>query len=60
MIKWLKILITGFLVSCFYFPVIYKFFPIANTKNLMAAFGLVQSIAMHPATDSGDEAETEK
>ena len=41
MIKWLKILITGFLVSCFYFPVIYKFFPIANTKNLMAAFGLV-------------------
>ena len=27
---------------------------------LMAAFGLVQSIAMHPAADSGDEAETEK
>ena len=41
MLKWLKILITGFLVSCFYFPVIYKFFPIANTKNLMAAFGLL-------------------
>ena len=39
MIKWLKILLTGFLVSCFYFPVVYKFFPIANTKNLMAAFG---------------------
>lgn len=41
MIKWLKILLTGFLVSCFYFPVTYRFFPIANTKNLMAAFGLV-------------------
>ena len=41
MVKWLKILITGFLVSCFYFPVIYKFFPVSNTKNLMAAFGLV-------------------
>ena len=41
MIKWLKILMTGFLVSCFYFPVTYRFFPIANTKNLMAAFGLV-------------------
>ena len=41
MIKWLKILLTGFLVSCFYFPVIYKFFPVSNTKNLMAAFGLV-------------------
>ena len=41
MFKWLKILLVGFLVSCFYFPVTYTFFPVANTKNLMAAVGLV-------------------
>ena len=41
MIKWLKILLTGFLVSCFFFPVTYRFFPIANTKNLMGALGIV-------------------
>lgn len=41
MLKWLKILLAGFLVSCFYFPVKYSFIPIANTKNLMAAVGLV-------------------
>ena len=41
MLKWLKILFTGFLVSCFFFPVIYKFFPVSNTKNLMGALGLV-------------------
>ena len=41
MLKWLKILLVGFLVSCFYFPVKYSFIPIANTKNLMAAVGLI-------------------
>ena len=41
MLKWLKIILAGFLVSCFYFPVTYTFFPIANTKNLMGALGLV-------------------
>ena len=41
MLKWLKILLVGFLVSCFYFPVKYNFFPVSNTKNLMAAVGLV-------------------
>ena len=41
MIKWLKILLTGFLVSCFYFPVTYSFLPFANTKNLMGAIGIV-------------------
>lgn len=41
MLKWLKILLAGFLVSCFYFPVKYSFIPISNTKNLMAAVGLV-------------------
>ena len=41
MLKWLKILLTGFLVSCFYFPVTYSFIPISNTKNLMGALGLV-------------------
>lgn len=44
--KWLKILLTGFLVSCFYFPVTYSFFPIANTKNLMGALGLVCLMVM--------------
>lgn len=46
MIKWLKILLTGFLVSCFYFPVTYTFLPISNTKNLMAALGLVCLLVM--------------
>ena len=41
MIKLLRILLTGFLVSCFYFPVTYTFFPVANTKNLMGALGLL-------------------
>ena len=41
MVKFLKILLVGFLVSCFYFPVTYTFFPIANTKNLMGAVGLI-------------------
>ena len=41
MIKWLKILLTGFLVSCFFFPVTYTFIPLANTKNLMGAIGIV-------------------
>ena len=41
MFKFLKILLVGFLVSCFYFPVTYTFFPVANTKNLMAAVGIV-------------------
>lgn len=41
MIKWLKILLVGFLFSGFYFPVTYSFIPIANTKNLMGAVGLI-------------------
>ena len=41
MIKWFKILLTGFAVSCFYFPVTYTFFPIANTKNVMGVIGLI-------------------
>lgn len=41
MIKFLKILLTGFLVSCFYFPVSYTFIPISNTKNIMGAIGIV-------------------
>ena len=45
-VKWLKILLTGFLISCFYFPVTYTFFPVSNTKNLMAAVGLVCLMVM--------------
>lgn len=41
MIKWLKILLTGIVVSLFYFPVTFTFFPISNTKNLLGAVGLV-------------------
>ena len=39
--KWLKILLTGIAVSLFYFPITFTFFPVSNTKNLMAAVGLV-------------------
>ena len=39
--KWLKILLTGMAVSLFYFPITFTFFPVSNTKNLMAAVGLV-------------------
>ncbi len=46
MIKWLKILLTGFIVSLFYFPVLFKFFPVSNTKNLLAAVGLVCFVVM--------------
>lgn len=41
MFKLLKILLAGFFVSCFFFPVVYTFLPVSNTKNLMAAVGLV-------------------
>ena len=41
MFKFIKILLVGFLVSCFFFPVKYTFLPITNTKNLMAAVGIV-------------------
>ena len=41
MIKWMKILLTGFIVSLFYFPVTFTFFPVANTKNLLGAVGIV-------------------
>ena len=39
--KWLKILLTGIAVSLFYFPITFTFFPVSNTKNLLAAVGLV-------------------
>lgn len=41
MIKWFKVLLTGILVSLFYFPVIIAIFPLAISKNILAAFGLV-------------------
>jgi hypothetical protein len=41
MMKWLKILLTGIVVSLFYFPVTFTFFPVSNTKNLLGALGLV-------------------
>ena len=41
MIKWIKILLTGVLVSFFYFPFEFKFLPGINTKMMLAAVGLV-------------------
>ena len=41
MIKWLRILLTGLIVSFFYFPVTFTFFPVSNTKNLLGAVGIV-------------------
>ena len=41
MIKWLKILLTGVIVSFFYFPVVIAVFPLAISKNILAAFGLL-------------------
>ena len=41
MIKWIKVLLTGVLVSFFYFPFEFKFLPGINTKMMLAAVGLV-------------------
>ena len=41
MMKWLKIVLTGIIVSLFFFPVTFSFFPVSNTKNLLAAAGAV-------------------
>lgn len=40
MLKFFKILLTGIIVSLFYFPVNFTFFPVV-TKNILAAVGLV-------------------
>ena len=41
MLKYLGILITGCITSFYYFPFSFKAFPAQNTKNMMAAVGLV-------------------
>lgn len=41
MIRILAIILTGILTSFYFFPFIFKAFPVQNTKNLMAAVGLV-------------------
>ena len=41
MLKYLGILITGCVTSLYYFPFFFKAFPAQNTKNMMAAVGLV-------------------
>ena len=38
--KWLKVLLTGILVSLFYFPVEFTFLPGINTKMMMGAIGI--------------------
>ena len=41
MLKYIGILITGCVTSFYYFPFFFKAFPAQNTKNMMAAVGLV-------------------
>lgn len=41
MIRLLQIILTGILVSFFYFPIEFSFFPGANTKMMEAVIGLV-------------------
>ena len=41
MAKWFKILVTGIIVSLFYFPITFSFFSFTNTKNILAAVGAV-------------------
>ena len=41
MIKWLKYILVGTIVSFFYFPISFTFLPGVNTKNATAVFGLV-------------------
>lgn len=40
MLKFIKILLTGIIVSLFYFPVNFTFFPVV-TKNILGAIGIV-------------------
>ena len=39
--KWIKYILVGMIVSFFYFPISFSFLPSVNTKNLLAAVGLV-------------------
>lgn len=41
MISWMKILIAGIFVSCYFFPFEFTFLPGVNTKMAMAGVGLV-------------------
>lgn len=43
MLKVLGVCITGIITSFYFFPVIFTFFPIMNTKTLLAACGLIMS-----------------
>ena len=39
--KWIGVLFAGACASMFFFPIVFAAFPFTNTKNLMAAIGLV-------------------
>ena len=39
--KWIKIILTGIIVSMFFFPFEFTFLPGVNTKMAMAGFGLL-------------------
>lgn len=41
MLKYIGILLTGIVTSCYFFPFFFKAFPVQNTKNMMAAVGMV-------------------
>ncbi len=41
MIKFLSVILVGVITSLYFFPIVLKAFPNQNTKNLMAAVGLI-------------------
>lgn len=41
MIRTISIILAGIVTSFFYFPFVLKFFPVTNTKNILAAIGIV-------------------
>ena len=41
MLRFLMIILTGIITSLYFFPFIFKAFPLQNTKNILAAVGVV-------------------
>ena len=41
MLRFLAIILTGIITSFYFFPFFFKAFPIQNTKNIMAAIGVI-------------------
>lgn len=41
MLRFFKIILTGIITSFYFFPFIFKAFPLQNTKNILAAVGVI-------------------